>query len=578
MKARLLTRSVPTVLLARELRVDAVPVDIADDASIPVTIATTAPVPRYGVLEVLDCSPAGVDLSREPLSLIVGHDNAKLAIGVVENLRADGGKVTGMARFSSSPEAQQVRADVIAGIHPYVSVGYRLLDEGTPVEGGYMFRWQPHEVSIVSIPADPAAGFFRSLTGVSKMPAPDATIATRAEIVTLCRTRGVSELAEGMIARNLTVDAARAEVVEELARRDAATGTFLNVRGRAPGAAQERSLIVNTLVARMGGKVDGEIIRATDCMGLAVRALNLSGQRVGDGDGRNEIFRRALHTTSDFPALLGEAVGRVLLQAYEQSPAAIKPIARLANLPDFRQKTTVRLGPAASLEKVNEHGEFTYGTVQESSDGWRLTTWGRIIGVSRQALINDDLGGFSQLLAKFGQSAAQREAAELVTILTNPPNVSGAALFSAGRKSLITGAGSALQLSSLADAVKSLRGQADLDGSLVNQEPATLLVPAALELTALQLVAQYIPATASNVQPYKLSVAVEARLDAISTTAWYLVAGNQSSLEYGYLEGAQGVQTEQREGFEVDGLEIKARLDFGCGWVAPLGWVKSNGA
>ena len=151
----------PGVTLRREFRFDAQPADLPADAPIPVTIATSTPVPRYGVVEVLDCTAEGVDLTREPLSLIIGHDSTQLAVGVIENLIATGDKVTGQARFGTSPEAQQVRADVIAGIHPYVSVGYALLDQGTPVDGGFMFRWQPHEVSIVSVPADPAAGLLR---------------------------------------------------------------------------------------------------------------------------------------------------------------------------------------------------------------------------------------------------------------------------------------------------------------------------------------------------------------------------------------------------------------------------------
>ena len=394
-------------MLTRELRLDAVPADLAGDALIPVTIATDFPVMRYGVVEVLDCSPAGVDLSRAPLSLIIGHDDSKLGIGVIEDLRAEGGKVTGMARFGSSPEAQQVRADVIAGIHPYVSVGYSLLDEGTPIEGGLMFRWQPHEVSIVPTPADPAAGFFRSLTGVSKMPALAAH--TREEITRLCRTHRVSELADGMLTRGLTVEAARAEIMTELERRDLAAGGHRNVRGDVNAETrEERTRIVDTLTARMGGRVDGETIRSTDLIGLAARALNLSGQRITDSDGRAEILRRALHTTGDFPQLLGTAVGRVLHQAYEEAPAALKLIARLNNLPDFRTKSTVRLGAASALEKINEHGEFKHGTVEDAANGWRLFTYGRIIGITRQALINDDLGGCASLLTKFGQAAARR--------------------------------------------------------------------------------------------------------------------------------------------------------------------------
>lgn len=567
----------PGVTLRREFRFEAQPGDLPADAPIPVTIATSTPVPRYGVVEVLDCTAEGVDLTREPLSLIIGHDSTRLAVGVIENLAATGDKVTGQARFGTSPEAQQVRADVIAGIHPYVSVGYALLDNGTPVEGGLMFRWQPHEVSIVSVPADPAAGFFRSLPqGVGSMPA--ASTQTRElDIIELCTRHNVAHLAAGLIRNGRTVDQARAAVLDAVAARDLASGGHRNVNSGTVGAnAGERERIINTLVQRMGGRVrDGEVIASTDCIGLAVRALNLSGVQVSDRDSRDSILQRALHTTSDFPSLLGTAVGRVLHDAYEESPAALKTIARLANLPDFREKSTVRLGAASSLEKVNEHGEFKYGTVEDAANTWRLFTYGRIIGITRQALINDDLGGFSSLLTKFGQSAARREADELVTILTNPPSVDSADLFSVARNSLIV---DVLGAAGIGAAVKSLRGQTDLDGSLITQEPATLVVPAALEMTARQLVATINPAQASNVQPYKLGVAVEPRLDAISTTAWYLVAGGQSALEYGYLEGAQGVQTFQQEGFEMDGLQIKARLDFGCGWVAPVGWVKSTGA
>jgi len=107
----------------RQLRFEAPAGEVAADALIPCTIATSAPVSRYGVTEVLDCSPAGVDLSRAPLPLIVAHDTSDLSIGLVENLRAAGDRVTGEVRFSSSPEAQQVRADVVAGIHRSLSVG-----------------------------------------------------------------------------------------------------------------------------------------------------------------------------------------------------------------------------------------------------------------------------------------------------------------------------------------------------------------------------------------------------------------------------------------------------------------------
>lgn len=573
--------------LTRELRFQAPAKDAAPDAPIPCTIATTAAVTRYGTVEVLDCSPGGVDLSRAPLPLIIGHDAGRLSIGLVENLQATGDRVTGAVRFGTSLEAQQVRADVVAGIHRSLSVGYALLDQGTPIEGGAIYRWQPHEVSLVPVPADPAAGFFRSLqntttTMTTTTMTTNTTNRDAAEITALANHHNMPELGATLIQRGATIAQAGRAVLDELATRDRASGGHLNLTrtNTHHGASHsEAELIVETLVQRMGGKVKGETIRNTDLTGLAVRSLEMAGQRISHTANRDDVFNAAFRrggymTTSDFPSMLGTAVGRVLHEAYAASPSALKTIARLANLPDFREKSTVRLSGAPSLEQVNEAGEFKFGAMTDTANGWRLFTYGRIIALSRQAMINDDLQGFATLLRKFGEAASRREADELVSVLTSPPTIDGAALFDAGRHTLITSG--ALSASSLSAAVTALRMQADLDGGLVVQEPGYLVVPAALESVARQMMTNFNPTTTADVQPYTLGVVVDPRLDAASVTTWYLAAANQSALEYGYLDGAEGPQITEKEGFEVDGMQIKARLDFGCGFVSPVGWVKAT--
>ena len=564
-------------ILTRELRLEAPAAAPAPDAPIPCTVASSTPVNRRGLLEVLDCSPAGVDLNRAPLPLIIAHNASNLSIGLVENLRATGDRVTGQVRFSASPEAQQIRADVVGGIHRSLSVGYALLDDGAPIEGGLIYRWQPHEVSIVPVPADPAAGFFRSHPGVQTMQTATAPLRKNTdEITQLCRHYKADSLAEGLINQDATGDQTRAAILEELARRDYAAGGHFNVRTSAEhsGSNPEREILLNTLVQRMGGRPKGEVLRAADCTGIAVRALQLGGYNVSYQDSRDKIVHRAM-TTSDFPNLLGNAAGRVLLSAFDESPAVLKQVARLNNLPNFKDRTVIRLPSGApSLEKVNEHGEFKHGGIAEAANGWRLATFGRIASLTRQALINDDLSAFSGLLNDFGRSAARRESDELVAMLAGTPLVDGSPLFDVSRSSLIT---TTLTMVGLALAVKSLRLQKEVGGGFIIQEPAFLVVPAALETLARQLVTAITPATISSVQPYPVSIIVEPRLDAISPTAWYLVANNQQALEYGYLDGAQGPLTFQQEGFEIDGMDIKCRLDFGTGWVAPVGWVKSSG-
>ena len=556
--------------------------ELAPDAPVPCTLATCAPVPRAEGGEILDCTDTGVDLSRAPLPLLVSHDQTKLTIGVIDSIRTDGLRVTGQARFSSSPEAQQIRADVLAGIHQSLSVGYAHLDTGTQdVAGNFVYRWQPQEVSIVSVPADPQAGFFRSKTKTHTMTATNIAAAAAAapgptiaeEINQLCLRHGVQYLADNLIRSGGGLNAAKDVILETVARLDRAAGGHQNTTMQRSHT-DEKQIIVNTLVSRMGGKPEGEIIRSADTVGLATRALELAGQRLGTGVSRSEIISRSLHTTSDFPVMLGTAVGRVLHGGYTDAPVVLKEVARLANLPDFREKSVIRLGSAPSLELVNEHGEFKSGTISETSNSWRLATYGRIVGLTRQAMVNDDLGGFSEMLRRFGQAAARREADELVSALLNPQPVDGKAVFDAAQNSQIT---DKLSQAGLGAAVRALRIQTDLDGGLMLQEPAWLVVPAALEMLARQLLAGFSPAKSGDVQPYALNLLVEPRLDAASASGWYLVAGNQAALEYGYLDGNEGIQTMQREGFEIDGLEIKARLDFGCGWSAPTGWVKALG-
>jgi hypothetical protein len=77
-----------------------------------------------------------------------------------------------------------------------------------------------------------------------------------------------------------------------------------------------------------------------------------------------------------------------------------------------------------------------------------------------------------------------------------------------------------------------------------------------------------------------LELIVEPRLDAHSTTRWF-VFGDPALvpvLEYSYLADATGPQVETRPGWEVLGLEIRATLDFGAGALDFRGAYQNPGA
>jgi len=134
------------------------------ERTIEASLSSEYPVQRARGKEVLAHDPAAVDLSRAPLPLIVGHDPADLPVGIVEGLRVEGGRLRGSLRFGESARAQEVYADVKAGILRSLSIGY--LVQATQRGQGDSYRvtrWQPYECSLVACPADPSVGIGRSM-------------------------------------------------------------------------------------------------------------------------------------------------------------------------------------------------------------------------------------------------------------------------------------------------------------------------------------------------------------------------------------------------------------------------------
>ena len=185
----------------------------------------------------------------------------------------------------------------------------------------------------------------------------------------------------------------------------------------------------------------------------------------------------------------------------------------------------------------------------------------------------------------FGTAAATLESDVVWGIVTaNPTMADGVALFHASHKNL-AGTGTALDVANLGKARAAMAKQTGLDGKTVlNIRPAFLVVPSSLELTAEQLIAQnLVPAESKNVVPQSirsLAVIAEPRLDPASgAVPWYLFASPSAidTIEYAYLEGQDGVYIETRIGFDVDGVEIKARLDFGAKAIDWRGLHKNPG-
>lgn len=308
--------------------------------------------------------------------------------------------------------------------------------------------------------------------------------------------------------------------------------------------------------------------------------------RLGNKGGRfgfRAIMGAGTHTSSDFPDALRIASGKVLLDAYEASLSQVKQASREVMAQDFRPITSVRVSSGMGLDKVNEAGEFTYGTIKDAGEAFAIETYGKIFGLTRQAYVNDDLGALGNTARIQGTGAALTEARLFASLLEKnaglgPTMKDGKTLFHADHGNL-AGAGAQPNVTSLSVARTALRRQKGLSGEAIQVQPAFLIVPPELETMAQQLVASITAASVDQVNPFseKLEVLVDANLT--DTKRWYLTAapGKPDGLQHAYLDGAKGPQLFTREGFEIDSMEFKVRLDFGCGFVDHRAWFMNPG-
>lgn len=321
---------------------------------------------------------------------------------------------------------------------------------------------------------------------------------------------------------------------------------------------------------------------------VAELCLRAAGKSAGTGSwlgGRAaQSIAMALHSTSDFPLILGNVVNRLTVEMYQAASSGVKTVSRERQVSDFRAIQHLRASGSLELTKVGEGGEFTYGTVQEAGETVSAATFGRVLGVTRQAMVNDDVGLFENVARMLGEGSAQCEGKAFVALLNansgaGPTMADGQPLFHTTHGN-VAGTPAALAVPTLSNARTAMRRQKDLAGSPINVTPTYLIVPPELETTAEKVLAEITATEVAEVNPFsgKLTLVVDPYLT--SQTRWYLAAppGRPDGLTHVYLDGAAGPQVFTQEGFDIDGMKFKGRLDFGCAFMDWRGWYMNPGA
>lgn len=436
-------------------------------------------------------------------------------------------------------------------------------------------------------------------------PAPvDAVAAERtrtAEITTLAIRHGMpADFAARHITAGTSLDTVRSSVLDAVAERAAGT----TITGRVHVITDEGDVTRDALENALVHRANPAAVKLTDAgrqwrgMSLLEMGREFVEQSTGNklrGLGKMELASRLLGletgmrgggmmSTSDFPNILANVVAKRLRNAYEVAPQNWKKLARQNNAPDFKSRAVMQLSNLPNLKLIKEGGEYQHAALADSKESYALATYGRKIAITRQSLINDDMGAFDRMPVLLGRAAAETEASLFWAIITANANMGdGVAMFHANHGNL--GTPGAIAIASLNEGRAAMRKQKGLankaaDAEPLNLTPAFIVVSPDKETEAQQFLATTLfPGTSSAVNPFAGSVQqiTEARL---TGNAWYLFADPAmiDTIEYGYLEGEEGLFTEQRLGFDIDGLEIKGRLDFAAKAIDWRGMFKNAGS
>ena len=266
-------------------------------------------------------------------------------------------------------------------------------------------------------------------------------------------------------------------------------------------------------------------------------------------------------------------------------------------LNDFKESERYRLTDVGDLTPVAPDGELKHGGLTEEKATNQLDTYGKMFALTRQMIINDDLGAFIKVPDGMGARAARKiDQLFFTRLLSNPVQTDGSALFSAAHANYMSGAASALDPTSLAAGVQLFLDQVDADGQPINIAPKFLLVPTPLKMTAAELLnstflmsvgstaKQRIPTynalADDNLTPVVSPYMSNSAYTGYSTTAWYLFADPAivDTFEIGYLRGQRTPTIEQTAtDFNTLGIQFRVFFDLGVREQDTRGMVMSAG-
>lgn len=605
-----------------------------DSRTVELSFSSETPYGRWFGDEILCHDEECINLERfnNGLGTVLFNHDRNAVVGHIEKVWLEDNRGKALVRFDADEQSETIFQKVQSGTLQGVSVGYAinryevLEDEDTKSTNGrftgpayVVTDWEPLEISIVSVPADPTVGVGRSAedihtsidtqedntrmdqeknlevqevksepvkTGLTQEDLQKAMEQERkrtSEITAMFRDFDV-EGADEAIVLGKSVEEAREMVMDQLRARNAGVSVKM---GEAESdkfrAAAQDAVLMAAGIPVAEPAAGAQELRGYSMIEMARESLRReSGSTVNFGDNM-ELARAAINSTSTFPAIMSNLANKSVMVGFNEAETTYQIWAGKGSNRDFKEAARVALSEAGNLELVPEGGQFKQDSFGEASARTKVATYGKLFSLTRQAIINDDLGLFSKIATKYG-SAAKRLVNKMVyaQLTGNVKMQDNVALFDS-KHGNVAGTGEALSVKAIAKAITAMRRQKGIQGeATLNITPKYLVVPPELEVTAYQIVNSTAAVDGVNsgvVNPYKGRFIVVADAELTDPDAWYLVADatQHDTIEVTYLNGVETPRLETRQGFDVDGIEYKVAFDCGVSALDFRGLYKNAG-